>query len=52
VHINTDIRVIYREELKKALGSSEEVAPYKFLAPAMEKTKDYVKQKLQLFANP
>ena len=52
VHINTDIRVIYRDELKKALEEGKDVAPYKFLAPAMAKTKEYVIQKMQLFANP
>jgi fructose-bisphosphate aldolase class II len=50
VHINTDIRVIYRDEVKKALEEGKEVAPYKFLAPAMQKTTVYVAQKLQLFA--
>lgn len=50
VHINTDIRVIYHDEVKKALIEGKEVAPYKFLAPAMQKTTEYVAQKLQLFA--
>ena len=50
VHINTDIRVIYHDEVKKALEEGKDVAPYKFLAPAMHKTTKYVAQKLALFA--
>jgi fructose-bisphosphate aldolase class II len=52
VHINTDIRVIYHDEAKKSLMTGVEVAPYKFLGPAMQKTKEYVAAKMQLFANP
>lgn len=51
VHINTDIRVIYHDEAKKALMTGVEVAPYKFLGPAMQKTTQYVSQKMKLFAN-
>lgn len=51
VHINTELRVVYREALKETLAAhADEAAPYKFLAPAVEKTKDYVATKLKLFA--
>ena len=50
VHINTDIRVIYHDELKKALESGHEVAPYKFISPAVAATTAYVAQKITLFA--
>ncbi|MEI7720295.1 MAG: class II fructose-bisphosphate aldolase [bacterium] len=51
IHINTDIRVIYHDELKKALIEGKEVAPYKFITPAVAATQTYVAQKLRLFAN-
>lgn len=51
IHINTDIRVIYHDELKKELDTTSETTPYKFLGPAMEKTQAYVAQKMRLFAN-
>lgn len=51
VHINTDLRVIYKESLEKALGSASEVAPYKFLAPAVDAMQAYVAGKIRLFAN-
>jgi len=50
VHINTDLRVIYRDELKKALVEGKEVAPYKFLTPAVAAMQAYVAQKMTLFA--
>ncbi|HVY72499.1 MAG TPA: class II fructose-bisphosphate aldolase [Candidatus Paceibacterota bacterium] len=51
IHINTDLRVIYKESLEKALTSTHEVAPYKFLTPAVDAMQAYVAQKLRLFAN-
>jgi len=50
VHINTDIRVIYHDELKKALIEGHEVAPYKFIGPSVAAMQAYVAQKMQLFA--
>lgn len=50
VHINTDIRVIYRDELKKAIEEGKEVAPYKFIGPSVKAMQAYVAQKIQLFA--
>lgn len=52
IHINTDLRIIYRDSLKATLDSSGETTPYKFLAPSVEKMQTYVAQKMQLFANP
>lgn len=49
IHINTDLRVIYKNELTKALGGKE-VAPYKFLTPAVAAMQAYVAQKMRLFA--
>ncbi len=50
IHINTDIRVIYRDELKKAIEEGKEVAPYKFITPAVASMQAYVAQKMTLFA--
>lgn len=49
VHINTELRVAYRDALRAAV-ESDEVAPYKFLAPAVDTMKTYVAGKLRLFA--
>ena len=51
VHINTDIRVIYKDELKAALNEGREVAPYKFLTPSVKAIQAYVAQKIVLFSN-
>ena len=52
VHINTEIRVAYRDALKKSLQEdTEEVAPYKFLKPTVKAVQDVVEKKLRLFNN-
>ena len=51
VHINTEFRVAYRDALKKSLAENpEEVAPYKFLAPVAATMKEFISQKIRLFA--
>lgn len=51
VHINTELRVLYRDRLYDTIRSNPgEVAPYKFLAPATKAMKEYVAGKLRLFA--
>lgn len=50
IHINTDIRVAYVRELKKALAAdTDEAAMYKLDASAIAAMKEVVKQKLTLF---
>lgn len=49
VHINTELRVAYRDALRSAV-SGDEVAPYKFLTPAVEQMALYIEGKLKLFA--
>jgi fructose-bisphosphate aldolase class II len=52
VHINTEIRVAYRDGLKKSLEEHPlEVAPYKINAPAMAALQAVVTQKLKIFNN-
>ena len=50
IHINTDLRVLYRDSLKQQLNSSAETTPYKFLTPSVEAMQSYVLQKIKLFA--
>lgn len=49
VHINTELRVAYRDGLREGV-SGDEVAPYKFLAPAGKRMQAFIEQKLRLFA--
>lgn len=51
VHINTEIRVAYREALEKSLAENpNEVAPYKFLQPAVDAVEKVVEARLKLFS--
>lgn len=51
VHINTEIRVAYKDALKKSLiDNPDEVAPYKFLKPGMIAVQKVVEEKIKLFA--
>ncbi len=50
VHINTEIRVAYRDALKLSLQDNpDEVAPYKFLKPAVQAIQNVVEARLKLF---
>ena len=52
IHINTEIRVAYKQGLQKGLlENPDEVAPYKFLKPAVKAVQDVVEKKLKLFNN-
>ena len=52
VHINTELRVAYRDALKLALQENpDEVAPYKILKPAVQAMEKVVEKKLRLFNN-
>lgn len=51
IHINTDLRLLYKESLTKSLTEHpEETTPYKFLTPAVDAMKTYLMQKMKLFA--
>lgn len=51
VHINTELRVLYRDRLYDTIRSNPgEVAPYKFLEPAVKGMKEYVAEKLRVFS--
>ena len=48
VHINTELRVTYRDGLREGIAG-DEVAPYKFLAPAGKRMQAFIEEKLRLF---
>lgn len=50
VHINTEIRIAWKEGIKRGLEEkAEEIAPYKILPPALEGVKKVVLERLRLF---
>lgn len=52
IHINTEIRLAYRQALEKYLKENpNEVAPYKFLEPAVQEIEKVVEARLRLFNN-
>jgi fructose-bisphosphate aldolase, class II len=51
VHINTELRLAYKEGIKKSIMSTDEVAPYKFMAEGVEEMKKLVEAKLKVFNN-
>lgn len=52
IHINTEIRVAYKEALQKFLSENpSEVAPYKILKPAVDAIEQVVYNRLKLFNN-
>ena len=51
IHINTNLRLAYRRGIERGLAAMpKEVAPYKFLTPAVEDMQKYTAQKMRLFA--
>lgn len=51
VHINTELRLAYKEGVKKKIMSTDEVAPYKFMAEGVEEMKKIATAKLKVFNN-
>jgi len=50
IHINTELRVAWRESLDKSLArDSNEVVPYKILRPVVDSVKQVVASRLRLF---
>lgn len=49
VHINTELRLAYKKGIQKGVTSSDEAAPYKFMAEGVAAMKDLVKKKLTVF---
>lgn len=52
VHVNTELRVAFKEGIKKALiEKPDEVAPYKYMNIALEEMQKVVEEKLKVFNN-
>lgn len=52
IHINTELRLAYKQGLQRGLSENpDEVAPYKFLKPAVADMQALVEKKLKLFSN-
>jgi fructose-bisphosphate aldolase, class II len=50
VHINTEIRVAFRNSLEKSLLEfKNEVAPYKYMLPTIESMQEVIESRLKLF---
>ncbi|MCC7500453.1 class II fructose-bisphosphate aldolase [Candidatus Nomurabacteria bacterium] len=49
VHINTELRVLYRDSLRDSL-KGEETTPYKFLTPAVDAMREYLIHRVRLCA--
>lgn len=51
IHINTELRLAYKQGLQKSLcDDSDEIAPYKFLRPARDAMQAVVEKRMALFA--
>ena len=48
VHVNTELRIAYKEGIEEGLKSGE-IAPYKFLAEGVAEMKKIVRNRLKLF---
>lgn len=52
VHINTEIRIAYRDAVKKSLEENpDEIAPYRLMKPSVEAVREVVEKRLRLFNN-
>lgn len=49
VHINTEIRVAFKDTLQKVILKTDEVAPYKYLNEAQKAIEEVVFEKLKVF---
>lgn len=52
IHINTELRLAYKQGLQKSLSENpDEIAPYKYLRPARDAMQAVVEGRMKLFAN-
>jgi len=50
IHINTEIRIAYKDAVKKSLQDNpDEIAPYRILKPAVKAVQEKVSERLKLF---
>jgi fructose-bisphosphate aldolase class II len=50
VHINTEIRIAWKEGMKEALQDPDQIAPYKIFPEAERRVKEVVEKRLKLFS--
>ena len=51
IHINTELRLAYRQALQKSLSEfPDEISPYKYFRPAREAMQAVVEKRMMLFA--
>lgn len=52
IHINTEIRLVYKQAVQKYLSENhDEIAPYKFLRPGIQAMQSVIEHRLALFSN-
>jgi len=52
IHVNTELRLAYKQGLQKSLSENpDEIAPYKYLKPALQAMQAVVEKRMVLFAN-
>lgn len=52
IHINTELRLAYKQGLQKSLiENPDEIAPYKYLRPARDAMQAVVEKRMKLFVN-
>ncbi len=51
VHVSTEIRVVYKNALKEAVNSGEDLAAYKYLKPVREAVQKLIEEKIKIFNN-
>jgi fructose-bisphosphate aldolase class II len=50
IHINTELRLTWKQSLEKSLSESgKEIAPYKILRPVVETLKSVIRHKIEVF---
>ncbi len=52
VHVNTELRVAYHDAMEEELAKEDEsTTPYKFAGPAVQATKEMIRNKLEVFGS-
>ena len=51
VNVNTDMRIVFKNVLKKTLNESNEIAFYKLAQPAISAVQKVVEEKIRIFGS-
>lgn len=49
IHISTELRIVFREALEKALSESDTISPYKYMKAAQDAMQTKVEERIRLF---